>query len=63
MLAHCQTTATVGLHAVGTWDLSKEILTKIQVWGNTILRRVYDRRWGSTLQEYRGESAEYFGKV
>ena len=55
--------AAVAAHGAGNWDLSVSHLKKLRAWENRTLRRIFDRRWGSSLQEYRSESSEYFNRV
>ena len=43
--------------------MSKQVLRKLQTWGNVMLGRVFDRKWGTNLAEYRGESAKYFHRI
>ena len=58
-----QTPGAVALHGAGVWDLGVDHLRKLRTWENETLRRIFERKRGSTLQEYRGESTDFFNIV
>ena len=57
-----QTSGNVAMYGLGGIALSTDLLRCQQTWENKMLRRIFNRKWGSTIQEYRGESAHYFNK-
>ena len=57
MHAWNQSSGTVAAYGLGGLALTKELLRSTQAWENRMLRRIYRRKWGSTLQTYYGESA------
>ena len=63
MDAWLQTSGASALYGAGGWAQSGENLEANQTWENTMLRRIFNRKWGHTLQRYRGESAKYFNRV
>ena len=63
MLAWSQKCGAAALHGAGTWALNTDHLHKIQTWENKMLRKVFNRKWGSNLQAYRGESAHHFNRI